>query len=159
MVFRPHPAPYTPFLTQQAAPNLPQEQTPPTDYGRYVVGILDKQNELTGNIDQEVLRNCLGLSSSFLMTDVTMNPSTGLASWNVGLNRLIDIIVVLHRKEQLELSTINAASKACSECWSVAESWRNMEEVRQCVKNVATKLQALLDENGRTYKGSRVYTP
>ena len=34
-----------------------------------------------------------------------------------------------------------------------------MEEVRQCVRNVAGKLQGLLDENGRTYKGQRVYTP
>ena len=93
------------------------------------------------------------------MTDVTMNPSTGLASWNVGLNRLIDIMVALHKKELLELSTVNAASRACSECWSIAGSWRNMDEVHQCIKHVATKLQALLDENGRTYKGNRVYTP
>lgn len=121
--------------------------------------ILSKQNELTGSVDQTVLRDCLGLSSSFLMTDVTMNPTTGLVSWNAGFNRLVDIMVALHRKGQLELSTVNAASKACSECWSVAGSWRNMEEVRQCVKNVATKLQGLLDENGKTYGGNRVYTP
>ncbi|KAF9646004.1 hypothetical protein BDM02DRAFT_3189196 [Thelephora ganbajun] len=62
------------------------------------------------------------------MTDVTMNPTTGLASWNVGFNRLVDVMVALHRRGQLELSTVNAASKACSECWNVAGSWRNMEE-------------------------------
>lgn len=34
-----------------------------------------------------------------------------------------------------------------------------MEEVRQCVSNVATKLQGLLDENGKTFGGDKVYTP
>jgi len=93
------------------------------------------------------------------MTDSSMNPAGGLESWNTGFNRLVDIMVALHRQGQLDLSTVNAASKACSECWSVAGSWRNMEDVRQCVKNVAAKLQGLLDENGRTYGGNRVYTP
>ena len=158
-VAQPHRTSHTPFNPQQEAPTEPQEQTTPTDYGQYVVDLLAKQNQLTGDIDQSLLRNCLSLSSSFLMTDVTTNPTTGLASWNTGFNRLVDIIVALHRKGQLELSTVNAASKACSECWSVAGSWRNMEEVRQCVKNVAAKLQSLLDENGRTYGGNRVYTP
>jgi hypothetical protein len=123
------------------------------------VDILAKQNELTGDVDQAVLRHCLGLSSSYLMTDVTMNPTTGLTSWDTGFNMLIDIMVALHRKGQLELATVNAASKACSECWSAAGSWRNLEDVRLCVKNVAAKLQGLLDENGRTYGGNRVYTP
>jgi hypothetical protein len=145
--------------TQQAAPTAPQEPTTPTDYGRFVVDILAKQNELTGDVDQAVLRHCLGLSSSYLMTDVTMNPTTGLTSWDTGFNMLIDIMVALHRKGQLELATVNAASKACSECWSAAGSWRNLEDVRLCVKNVAAKLQGLLDENGRTYGGNRVYTP
>jgi len=88
-----------------------------------------------------------------------MNSTTGLASWNAGFNRLVDVIVALHRKGELEVSTLNAASKACSECWSIAGSWRNMEEARQCIKVVAAKLQGLLDENGGTYGGKRVYTP
>jgi len=154
-----HRCSHPPLHPQQAAPTVPQEPTAPTDYGQFVVETLAKQNQLTGNVDQTVLRHCISLSSSFLMTDSTTNPTTGLASWNAGFNRLVDIMVALHRKGQLELSTINAASKACSECWSVAGSWRNMEDVRQCVKNVATKLQGLLDENGRTYGGNRVYTP
>jgi len=158
-VAQPHRASHVVFKPSQAATTEPQEPTTPTDYGQYVVDILAKQNQLTGTIDQAVLRDCLGLSSSFLMTDVTMNPTAGLASWNAGFNRLVDIMVVLHRKGQLELDTVNAASKACSECWSVAGSWRNMEEVRQCVKLVAEKLQDLLDENGRTFGGNRVYTP
>lgn len=158
-VVQPHRTSHTVFNPWQAAPTEPQEQTSPTDYGQYVVDILATQNQLTGNVDQEVLRHCLGLSSSFLMTDVTMNPNTGLTTWNAGFNRLVDIMVVLHRREQLELDTVNAASKACSECWSIAGSWRNMEEVRQCVRTVAAKLQSLLDENGRTFGGSRVYTP
>ena len=154
-----HRASHSHLRPQQAAPTPPQETTTPTDYGQYVVEVLAKQTELTGNVDRAVLEHCLSLSSSFLMTDVTMNPTTGLASWNAGFNRLVDIMVALHRTGQLELSTVNAASKACSECWSVAGSWRNMEEVRQCVKSVAAKLQGLLDENGRTYGGNRVYTP
>lgn len=159
MVVQPNRTSHTPFQSQQEAPNPPQEQTPPTDYGQYVVNILDKQTQLTGTIDQGVLRDCLGLSSSFLMTDTAMNPTAGLVTWNAGFNRLVDVMVALHKKGQLELSTVNAASKACSESWSVAGSWRNMEEVRQCVRGVATKLQSLLDENGRTYGGNRVYTP
>ena len=159
LVAQPDRTSHTPFILQQTAPTAPQEQTTPTDYGRYVVDILARQNQLTGDVDQTVLINCLGRSSSFLMTDTTMNPTTGLATWNAGFNRLVDIMVALHNKGELELDTVNAASKACSECWSVAGSWRNMEEVRQCVKNVAAKLQGLLDENGRTYGGNRVYTP
>ena len=154
-----HRISHPPLHHRQAAPTPPQELTTPTDYGQYVVEAIAKQNQLTGNVDRAVLEHCLGLSSSFLMTDVTMNPATGLASWNAGFHRLVDIMVVLHKKGQLELSTVNAASKACSECWSIAGSWRNMEDVRQCVKNVAAKLQSLLDENGRTYGGNRVYTP
>ena len=92
------------------------------------------------------------------MTDVTMNPTTGLTSWGAGFNRLVDVMVALHRQGQLELGTVDAASKACSECWSVAGSWRSMEEARQCVRTVAAKLQGLLDENGSTFGGSRVYT-
>ena len=156
---RAHRTSHLALRPQQAAPTAPQETTAPTDYGQYVVDILTKQNQLTGSVDRAVLEHCLSLSSSFLMTDVTMNPATGLATWNAGFHRLVDIMVALHRKGQLELSTVNAASKACSECWSVAGSWRNMEEVRQCVRNVATKLQSLLDENGRTYGGNKVYTP
>ena len=112
----------------------------------------------TGGIDQKSLQDCLSLSSSFLMTDTTMNSSSGLVTWNTGFNRLVDVLVALHTKGELELGTVNAASKACSECWSIAGTWRGLENVRQCVKVVAGKLQSLLDEN-RTYQGSRVYAP
>jgi len=156
---QPHRASHVVFKPSQAATTEPQGLTTPTDYGQYVVDILAKQNQLSGTIDQAVLRDCLGLSSSFLMTDVTMNPTAGLASWNAGFNRLVDVMVALHSRGQLELGTVNAASKACSECWSVAGSWRNMEEVRNCVRIVAEKLQSLLDENGSTFGGNRVYTP
>jgi hypothetical protein len=92
------------------------------------------------------------------MTDTATNPPSGLLTWNTGLSRLVDVLMALHAQNELELGTLNAASKACSECWSIAGTWRGLENVRQCVKGVAVKLQSLMDEN-RTYKGSRVYTP
>lgn len=105
-----------------------------------------------------------------------MNTTSGLLTWNTGFNRLIDLLVVLHNRGDLELETVNQASKACSECWSVSTSWKGMDDVRKCVKVwpelnfcrlgliarskvVARKLQGLLDENGRTYRGESVYAP
>jgi ribosomal protein S14 len=59
----------------------------------------------------------------------------------------------------LEAETVSSASKACSECWSVAGTWRGFEECREGVREVAGKLKKILDETGRTYKGERVYAP
>lgn len=131
-----------------------------------------------GVIDQRALRRCLGLSSSFLISDTTMNTtsgsSSGLTTWNTGFNRLVDLLVVLHARDELELRTVDEASKACSECWTVAGAW-TMDEARNCVKvrqtnltlhthltagkAVARKLQGLLDANQRTYKNQAVYAP
>ncbi|KAG9317278.1 hypothetical protein JVU11DRAFT_1473 [Chiua virens] len=114
----------------------------------------------SGAIDQGVLRRVIGLASSYLVTDASTNQEGGIASWQTGINRLVDLIVALHHRGELELDTVNEASKACSECWSVAATWRGMEECRQGVKEVAGKLKKLLDEpNRRTYKGHKVYTP
>ena len=38
-------------------------------------------------------------------------------------------------------------------------AWREMEGGRESVKGVATRLKGLLDENGKTYRGGRVYVP
>ena len=42
-----------------------------------------------------VLRRCLGLASSYLVTDVTMNAEEGVRSWRAGFNRLVDVMVAL----------------------------------------------------------------
>lgn len=113
----------------------------------------------TGAVDQAVLRKCLNLSSSYLVTDTTMNPEGGLNSWYIGFSRLVDVLVALHGRGELELDTVSAASRACSECWSVAGGWRELEEARECVRRIAQRLKGLLDENGRTYRGQKIYTP
>jgi hypothetical protein len=113
----------------------------------------------TTTIDQGALRQCLGLSSSYLVSDTTTNPTGGIVSWSAGLNRLVEVLTVLHKRGDLELETVNAASKACSECWTVAGNWRGLEESRESVRVVAVRLKDLLDENGRTYRGESVYVP
>jgi hypothetical protein len=110
-------------------------------------------------LDQKVLRQCIGLASSYLLTDTSMNPEHGLQTWSAGFLRLGDVVSALHARGELEMETVNEASKACSDCWSVAGSWRGLDECRDGVRAVAAKLKTLLDENGRTYRGERVYAP
>ena len=80
-------------------------------------------------------------------------------TWSTGFSRLVDVLTALHRRGELELETVSEASKACSECWSVAGAWREMGESRECVRGIAMRLKSMLDENGRTYHGGRVYVP
>ncbi|KAJ3775857.1 hypothetical protein FB446DRAFT_606707, partial [Lentinula raphanica] len=70
---------------------------------------------------------------------------------------LIDVVIALHARGELDIEMMNAASKACSECWSAAGAWKGLEESREGVRKVVGKLKKLLDENGRTYRGERVY--
>ncbi|KAH0839734.1 hypothetical protein J3R83DRAFT_674 [Lanmaoa asiatica] len=131
-------------------------QNYPTDYAQFVLNVLAKMTRDAGAIDQAILRRAIGLASSYLVTDASTNPDGGVATWQTGFNRLVDLVVVLHHRGELELDTVNEASKACSECWSVAATWRGMEECRQGVKEVAGKLKKLLDEpNRRTYQGHK----
>jgi len=88
-----------------------------------------------------------------------MNPERGLSTWNMGFNNLVDVLIALHTLGELELETVNEASKACSECWMIAGSWRGLDEARMLVRGVASKLRTLLDANGKTYRGERVYGP
>ncbi|KAG6378533.1 hypothetical protein JVT61DRAFT_12795 [Boletus reticuloceps] len=128
-------------------------QNYPTDYAQFVLDVLAKMTRDAGAIDQAILQRAIGLASSYLVTDASTNPDGGIATWKTGFNRLADLVVVLHHRGELELDTFNEASKACSECWSVAATWRGMEDCRQGVKEVAGKLKKLLDEpNRRTYK-------
>ena len=136
-----------------------QRQTQPTSFDTYVVEVLNSMTARSSTIDQDVVRKCLGLSSSYLITDTTTNPTEGMNSWCVGLRRIVDVLVALHARGELELETINAASRACSECWTAAGNWVGLGGARECVQKVAVKLKALLDENGSTYKGETVYVP
>jgi hypothetical protein len=113
----------------------------------------------SNSINQTVLRQCIGLSASYLLTDTSTNPENGMFTWRIGFNRLVDVVVALHARDELELATMNEASKACSECWSVSKSWGGLDEVRDVVRGVAERLKALLDDNHRTYRGERVYAP
>lgn len=130
-----------------------------TDYGAFVTRVVGDMTKSTGTLDQRVLRQCLGLSSSYLVTDITMNPERGLSTWQQGFNRLVDVIVALNSRGELEVETVSSASKACSECWSVAGTWREAETSRESIRDIAVRLKGILDENGRTYHGERIYAP
>ncbi|KAG7096954.1 hypothetical protein E1B28_004351 [Marasmius oreades] len=135
-------------------------QNPPSNFATFVLAVLKRMNrENPHAIDQAVLRKCIALSSSYLVGDTCMDPDNGIQTWFTGFSHLVDVVVALHAKDQLELETINAASKACSECWTVGGAWRGLEVCRDGVRKLAPKLKRLLDENGRTYRGERVYAP
>ncbi|KAK7061738.1 hypothetical protein R3P38DRAFT_672430 [Favolaschia claudopus] len=137
---------------------------PATDFSRFVIDAIKSSNntqEERATFDQSVLRTALSLASSFLVTDTCTNsdPRLGADTWFVGLNQLVDVLVALHAREELEIETINEASKACSESWMVAGTWRGLDECREGVRKVGAKLRKLLDENGLTYRGQNVYSP
>lgn len=136
-----------------------EDLNPPTDYGAFVVQVLTRMTQDSQSIDQTILRQCIGLSPSFLSSDTTMNPDSGIHTWFTGFNQLVDVMVALHLKEELELETLNTASRACSECWSIAGSFRGLEEGTAGVRKVALKLKRLLDPSGTTYRGEKVYAP
>lgn len=136
-----------------------QRQTQPTNFKTYVIQVINSMTARSSTIDQDVVRKCLGLSSSYLIADTTTDPMEGMKSWCAGFSQIVDLLIALHSRGELGLETINAASRACSECWTVAGNWRELEGGRECVRRVAAQLKALLDENGRTYKGEAVYVP
>ncbi|KAF7292460.1 hypothetical protein HMN09_01230100 [Mycena chlorophos] len=140
------------------APTLPVVEC--TNYARFVVAAVKAAT--TGlKLNQEVLRTALSLCSSYLVTDTSTNddPTSGSQSWFTGLNQLVDLLVALHARDELEIDTLNAASMACSESWSVVNSWGALEECREGVRKAGTKLRRLLDEEGFTYRGQNVYSP
>ncbi|KAI0337554.1 hypothetical protein BDW22DRAFT_1403007 [Trametopsis cervina] len=138
---------------------VPGDEQPQTNYGAFVTKVVAHMTRTSGSMDQQVLQRCLGLASSYLVTDTTMNPDSGLVSWQHGFNRLVDVIVALNARGELQVETVSAASKACSECWSVAGTWREVEISREGVRDIAKRLKSILDENGRTYNGERIYVP
>ena len=130
-----------------------------TDYSTFVTRVIAKMTQATGSIDQRALQRCLALASSYLVTDTSTDPDHGLNTWQTGFNRLVDVIVALNARGELDVATVSAASKACSECWSVAGTWRETEVSRDGVREIAKRLKEILDENGRTYHGERIYVP
>ncbi|KAF9534309.1 hypothetical protein CPB83DRAFT_844027 [Crepidotus variabilis] len=152
--------------------SLLDESIPPTDYSYFVTETLKEHKMIIPSeassssssqqpsaIDQQVLRQCLNLASSFLVTDMTTNAETGMNTWASGLNSLVDLVIVLHHRHELEAETVSAASRACSECWTVAGNWRGFDECRERVREVGIKLKRILDDNERTYRGERIYAP
>ncbi|KAJ6515873.1 hypothetical protein C8R45DRAFT_957912 [Mycena sanguinolenta] len=140
------------------------DEIPSTDFSRFVVNAIkssSKAEERPKTLDQSILRTALSLASSFLVTDTSTNsdPQAGSDTWFTGLDLLVDLLVALHARDELEVETINAASKACSECWTVAGTWRGLEECRDGVRKAGSKIKKLLDENGFTYRGEHVYSP
>ena len=128
-------------------------QLPATDFGAFVINILSRTSPKSETIDQKVLRRCIQLASSFLVTDTTTNPERGISTWSVGFCRLVDLVVVLHTRNELELETVSAASKACSECWTAAGNWPGLNECRNRVRDIGGRLKKVLDSNERTYRG------
>ena len=86
----------------------------------------------------------------------SLNPMNGIMLWTKGLQQLIDILKVLHSNGELEPETMNAASKACSECWMVAEGWEDLGGGKAGVSRAAAQLKGLSDEND-TFRGEKVY--
>jgi len=145
-------------------------ERPPTDYQRTVI-------ESDNSDDQSSVRCLLALASAHLITDITthIRPSAepdqargqegaaaGLESWAKGFYLLVDHILRLHDANELDLDTLNEASRACSECWMVAASWPAGilgEQSRDVVRRIAATLRSILDPNRTTYRGGLVYVP
>ncbi|KAF9567296.1 hypothetical protein CPC08DRAFT_703208 [Agrocybe pediades] len=134
---------------------------PATNYDSFVNEILARNSKRTKSptIDQQVLRNCIDLASSFLVTDTSTDPKRGVTTWFHGLDHLVNLVVLLHKNGELELETVSCASRACSECWTAAGNWRGLDECRIRLRDIGGKLKRILDPNEKTYKGDRVYAP
>jgi len=127
-----------------------------------VLKILSRRTQSSGTIDQKELRNVIALAPSYLLVDSTVHPTTadGVNQWALGFNRLCEVIIALHRKSDLELETLNEASRACAEAWSICGSWRGLDAGRNVIGNISTRLREnVLDPDGVSYKGQAVYVP
>ena len=82
----------------------------------------------------------------------------GFKTWFTGFNELVEMMVILDGRGELELETMNEASKACSECWGICGQFKGMGYGKEGVRVIAKKLKKMLDENGQTYKGVAIYS-
>jgi hypothetical protein len=87
------------------------------DYHQTIVKLLLRM-ESSGRIDQSLLRVFIGLAPSYLLLDCTTQGGT--AKWSLGFHRVVDVMIALHERGELEFDTVNEASKACSEVWSIS---------------------------------------
>ncbi|KAG9103149.1 hypothetical protein FRC06_000097 [Ceratobasidium sp. 370] len=140
-----------------------KKSVPPksVSYEEYVVRVVSQMTKATGAIDQTSLRTTMGLAASYLVLDTTTLSSSavGIQTWSSGFHKLVDIMLALHARDQLELATVNTASQSCSECWTMTCSFNGLEEARSGVRSIAARLQSILDPNGTEYKGEKVYVP
>jgi hypothetical protein len=133
---------------------------PHIDFQSAVVNVLGAMTRSTGSIDQTMLRNLLMLTPAYLIVDSTISSEGALERWASGFNHLVDVLLALHTTEQLETATVNEASKACSECWSVSGSYRGITaDTREVVRGIGARLKTILDADGRKYRGEHVYAP
>ncbi|QRV72749.1 hypothetical protein RhiJN_00763 [Ceratobasidium sp. AG-Ba] len=130
-------------------------------YEQYVVRVVSQMTKEKGAIDQVSLRNTMGLAPSYLIIDTTTLSSSavGIQTWASGFHKLVDIMLALHTRDELELDTVNIASQACSECWTMTCSFNGLEDAKSGVRSIAARLQSILDPNGVTYRGEKVYVP
>lgn len=85
-----------------------------------------------------------------------MNPETGLETWSIGLGRLIDIILSLHRANALEVETMREAASTLRECWTAGGNFPGLEDSRKRIREDGQKLKNLLDDKQQIYKGERI---
>jgi len=118
---------------------------PHIDFQNAVLNALGAMTRASGSIDQTTLRQPPDAHAGPIWSvDNTINSEGGLARWSAGFHRLVDVLLALHAKEQLELETVNEASKACSECWSVSGTYRGLTaEGREVVRGIAARLKTI----------------
>ncbi|KIO25024.1 hypothetical protein M407DRAFT_25664 [Tulasnella calospora MUT 4182] len=145
---------------------MPDAATPPIgkglNFNETALKVLSNMTQNGGSIVQADLRKLIALSPSYLIVDSTVHPNAadGVNQWALGLNRLCEVIIALHRKEELELETLNETSRACAEAWSITSSWRGMERGKAVIGDLSARLREhVLDPDGLTYKGEAIYVP
>jgi len=107
----------------------------------------------TSSIDQNLLRECIRLAGSFLLTDTSMNPEGGLQTWSTGMKQLVEVVIALHKTGTLEVATMAVTSKACEECWVNSMNFPGLRGASTLMKELGLRLRDLLDEDKKSYKG------
>ncbi|KDN50939.1 hypothetical protein RSAG8_00568, partial [Rhizoctonia solani AG-8 WAC10335] len=140
----------------------PSKPSPkPVSYEEYVTRVTAVMTKEKGSLAESSLCRTVGLAPSYLILDTTtLSSSTaGIQTWASGFHRLVDIMLALHKREELRLDTLNCASQACSECWTMTCAFQGLQDARAGVRSIAARLQSILDPNGIEYKGDKVYVP
>lgn len=133
---------------------------PHIDYHNTVINTLSSMTHSTGSLDQVVLRRLLMLAPAYLIIDNTIKSEGGLGRWSAGFHRLVEVLLALDKTNQLEIETMNEASKACSECWSVTGTYKGLPESgREVVRAIGARLKSILDDDGVRYRGQKIYAP